>query len=102
MGRVSRRAPFADPASDQLLRLDLPELLRLDPFEDLRDVVEDRFVPLLRAAAFFAPLFVERLLDPVRDLLAALRFEPEPPRLPPPSCLLTVAQARRSASSSDT
>jgi hypothetical protein len=49
------------------------------------------------AADFFAPL--------LRALLPALffeLFEPEPPLLPPPSCLLTVAHARRSASSSDT
>jgi hypothetical protein len=54
---------------------------------DLRDAA-DFLAPLLRdvplLAAFLAPL------------------EPEPPFLPPPSCLLTVAQARRSASSSDT
>ena len=58
---------------------------------DLRDAA-DFFAPLLRAllpALFFALL------------LRALLFEPEPPFLPPPSCLLTVAQARRSASSSD-
>jgi len=141
------------------LRLDFAELLRPDPFDDLREVVEERFaavrdlpalffapvarfdppdfVPraedfaellaelfrpelLLRAEParllpapdevfddFFAPLFLAppfaaRLLDPALDFFAALRFAPEPPRLPPPSCLLTVAQARRSASSSDT
>jgi hypothetical protein len=35
----------------------------------------------------------------VPGLAEALRFRPDPDFFPPPSCLLTVAQARRSASS---
>jgi hypothetical protein len=57
-----------------------------------RAAERELFVLDLRDADFFAPL--------LRDCFAP--FEPEPPLFPPPSCLLTVAQARRSASSSDT
>jgi hypothetical protein len=89
------------------------------------------FVPRAeeRAAPFdpelFFELFVERLLDeplpaelfelallrdaadffapPLRAVdFDALFLAPEPLLFPPPSCLLTVAHARRSASSSET
>jgi hypothetical protein len=64
-----------------------------------RAAERELFAPDLRAAVdFFAPLLRDVLL--LALFLAA--FEPEPPFLPPPSCLLTVAQARRSASSSGT
>lgn len=103
--------PRAEDLAEDLAELFRPELLlraapaRLLPAPDeLFDerFAEDFFAPLFLAPLFLAPLFVARLLEPALDFFAALRFAPEPPRLPPPSCLLTVAQARRSASSSDT
>jgi hypothetical protein len=90
---------------------------------------DERFVDELLAEDFLAPeLFDDALLPPraadrvlfaldlrdAADFFAALLrdvrllalflapFDPEPPFLPPPSCLLTVAQARRAASPSDT
>jgi hypothetical protein len=79
------------------------------PFDPLfvppRADERELFDALLRAVDFLAPPLLalpELLLAPLLDLFAALFFDPDPLRLPPPSCLLTVAQARRSASSSDT
>jgi hypothetical protein len=78
-----------------------------DPlFDSPRADERELFDGLLRDADFFAPPLLtplpELLLEPLLDFLAALFFDPDPLLLPPPSCLLTVAQARRSASSSDT
>lgn len=97
--------------TDHLLsaRLLLRELLR----RLLGARGELRFERVLRLEPDFLPARVEReLLE--RDERALERFELDeadfrllrlrlaaPPFLPPPSCLLTVAQARRSASGSE-
>jgi hypothetical protein len=105
---------FEPRALERALLLELlePELF-VEPFDERfaplfdppRAAERELFVPpfdaLLRAVDFFAPLLLELLPELLLDFLAA-PFDPDPSRLPPPSCLLTVAQARRSASSSDT
>jgi nitrate/nitrite transporter NarK len=56
---------------------------------------------LLAAAFFGAARLVFELSETVEEV-AAFMARPEPLFLPPPSCLLTVAQARLSASPSGT
>jgi hypothetical protein len=110
------RAPDFDDLRDEVEELFAAERdfeaplffapVRFDPlFVPPRADERELFVVLLRDADFFAPPLLaalpELLVELLLDFFAALFLDPEPPFLPPPSCLLTVAQARRSASSSD-
>jgi hypothetical protein len=93
----------------ELLRFDLPEAdlpverLRVDDlFEEdfFEDLSEEDFL----AVDFFAvDFFADDLPDDFVDFLLPLEpLRPLPDFLPPPDCLFTVAQARRSASPCDT
>jgi hypothetical protein len=80
----------AEPLREELFAA---ELLRLAAV--LLDSVDaERAAAGRFAAAFFAPRFA--------DVFVAFLARPDPLFLPPPVSLLTVAQARRSASSSET
>ncbi|HWE94227.1 MAG TPA: hypothetical protein VG269_09705 [Tepidisphaeraceae bacterium] len=71
---------------------------RPDVDREREDVPDFDFDPAdLPRADLVLPDFAEALR--VRDLEAVVEpLRPDPAFLPPPSCLLTVAQARRSAS----
>lgn len=88
----------------ELLRFDLPEADL--PVERLRvdDLFEEDFFEDLPEEDFFAvDFFADDLPDDFVDFLLPLEpLRPLPDFLPPPDCLFTVAQARRSASPCDT
>jgi hypothetical protein len=104
---VARRIITQMPAYLLPARLLPRELLRRLPAGLRGDV---RFERVERLEVDFLPAREDREFDELRELelreldeldLRPLLRLPEPPFLPPPSCLLTVAQARRSASRSD-
>jgi hypothetical protein len=106
----SRNHHFPEEERDDFV--DLRELLRFDlpeadlPVERLRvdDLFEEDFFEDLPEEDFFAvDFFADDLPDDFVDFLLPLEpLRPLPDFLPPPDCLFTVAQARRSASPCDT
>jgi hypothetical protein len=98
----SRIRHFAEEERDDFV--DLRELLPFDlPEEDLPEDERLRVDDLLEEDFFAVEFFVDDLPDDFEDFLLPLEpLFPLPDFLPPPDCLFTVAQARRSASPFDT